>query len=76
MLAKKKGTFIGLDLFEKLWPKDLRGARVGLVVHPASVNRGLEPAVTACMKSKKFNLTTLFGPQHGILGQTQDNMVE
>ena len=28
------------------------------------------------MRSRKFKLTTLFGPQHGILGQTQDNMVE
>jgi len=76
MSAKNRGTFTGLDLFEKLWPKDLRGARVGLVMHPASVNRRLEYAVTACIKSKKFKLTTLFGPQHGILGQTQDNMIE
>jgi len=76
MSAKNRGIFTGLDLFEKLWPKDLRGARVGLVVHPASVNRRLEYAVTVCVKSKKFKLTTLFGPQHGILGQTQDNMIE
>ena len=76
MSAKNRGIFTGLDLFEKLWPKDLRGARVGLVAHPASVNRRLEYAVTVCIKSKKFKLTTLFGPQHGILGQTQDNMIE
>lgn len=76
MSAKNRGTFTGLNLLEKLWPKDLRGARVGLVMHPASVNRRLEYAVTVCLKSKKFKLTTLFGPQHGILGQTQDNMIE
>jgi len=76
MSAKNRVTFTGLDLSEKLWPKDLRGARVGLVAHPASVNRRLEYAVTVCIKSKKFKLTTLFGPQHGILGQTQDNMIE
>ncbi|MGE5751424.1 MAG: exo-beta-N-acetylmuramidase NamZ domain-containing protein, partial [Nitrospirota bacterium] len=76
MSAKNRGTFTGLDLLEKLWPTDLRGARVGLVMHPASVNRRLEYAVTVCLKSKKFKLTTLFGPQHGILGQTQDNMIE
>jgi uncharacterized protein YbbC (DUF1343 family) len=46
------------------------------VVHPASINRKLEHAVPLCLRSKKFRLTTLFGPQHGILGQTQDNMVE
>lgn len=76
MSAKNSGIFTGLDLFEKLWPKDLRGVRVGLVVHPASVNRRLEYAVPVCIKSKKFKLTTLYGPQHGILGQTQDNMIE
>jgi uncharacterized protein YbbC (DUF1343 family) len=76
MLMKKKEIQTGLDLVEKLWPKDLRGARVGLVVHPASVNRKLEHAVPVCIKSKKFKLTALFGPQHGILGQTQDNMIE
>ncbi len=72
----KKGVLTGLDLVEKLWPKDMKGARVGLVVHPASVNGKLEHAVPLLEKSKKFVLTALFGPQHGILGQTQDNMVE
>jgi uncharacterized protein YbbC (DUF1343 family) len=76
MPPKQKGTLTGLDLVEKLWPKNLRDARVGLVVHPASVNRKLEHAAAVCGRSKKFRLAALFGPQHGILGQTQDNMVE
>lgn len=76
MPATQKGTLIGLDLIEKLWPKNLRGARVGLVVHPASVNHKLVHAVEVFKRSKKFHLTSLFGPQHGILGQTQDNMIE
>ncbi len=71
-----KTTLTGLDLVEKLWPKDLKNARVGLVAHPASVNRKLEHAVDIFRKSKKFKLSALFGPQHGIHGQTQDNMVE
>ncbi len=75
MLADKN-VLSGLDLIDKQWPRDLKGARVGLVVHPASVNRNLQHAVTICMRSKRFELTTLFGPQHGILGQTQDNMIE
>ncbi len=76
MSTGKKAVLTGLDQLEKLWPRDLRGARIGLVVHPASVNRRFEHAVDLCLRSKKFRLTTLFGPQHGILGQTQDNMVE
>ncbi len=66
----------GLDIFEKRWPGKLRGARVGLVAHPASMNRDLEHALDCFLKSGKFALTTLFGPQHGIRGETQDNMIE
>ena len=67
---------VGLDLFEKHWPRTLRGARIGLVVHPASVNVRMEHATGLFLRSRKCTLTALFGPQHGIYGQTQDNMVE
>jgi len=73
---KKSAVLTGLDLVEKLWPKDLKGARVGLVAHPASVDSRLEHAVNLFRWSKKFRLAAVFGPQHGIHGQTQDNMVE
>jgi uncharacterized protein YbbC (DUF1343 family) len=78
MLHKEKLHHVrsGLDLFEKNWPGKLRGSRAGLLVHPASVNRRLEHAVQLLFKSKKFELKALFGPQHGIRGETQDNMVE
>ena len=66
----------GLDLFETAFPKAWLGARAGLLAHPASVNRALEHAVQVIRRSKKVRLIALFGPQHGILGQTQDNMVE
>ncbi len=66
----------GLDRFEKAWPKSLKGARVGLVVHPASVNRKLEHAADLFLESRKFEVRAFFGPQHGIRGETQDNMIE
>lgn len=66
----------GLDNFEKHWPKKLKGTRAGLLVHPASVNRKLEHTVSILLKSKKISLKALFGPQHGIRGETQDNMIE
>lgn len=66
----------GLDLFERKWPARFRGARVGLLVHPASVNRRLEHSAGLFLRSKQCRLTALFGPQHGIRGETQDNMVE
>jgi len=76
MPTRRKSTAIGLDLVDKLWPRDLKNARVGLVAHPASVNRRFEHAVDIFRWSKKLRLTVLFGPQHGIHGQTQDNMIE
>jgi len=66
----------GLERLEKACPKKLKGSRVGLLVHPASVNRKLEHAVNIFQKSKKFKLNAIFGPQHGIRGETQDNMIE
>lgn len=79
MKGNPLGNYIvrsGLDRVLTLWPKKLKGARIGLLVHPASVNRRLEHAVDVAIKSKKFELKCLFGPQHGIRGETQDNMVE
>jgi len=66
----------GLDTFIRDFPRALKGSRLGLLVHPASVNRRLEHAIDLCLKSEKFKLRALFGPQHGIRGDTQDNMVE
>ena len=45
-------------------------------MHPASVNRRFEHTAGLLHKSTKIELKALFGPQHGIRGETQDNMVE
>jgi uncharacterized protein YbbC (DUF1343 family) len=66
----------GLDRIEKVWPKGLEGSNIGLLVHPASVNKKFEHSTNIFHKSKKIRLKSLFGPQHGIRGETQDNMVE
>lgn len=54
----------------------IRGARVGAVVHPASVLRDLRHTADALWQSGGFQLVSLFGPQHGARGEKQDNMVE
>jgi len=53
----------------------LRGQKVGLLVHPASVDVRLVHA-RDLMSAAQVDLTAIFGPQHGVLGQTQDNMIE
>ncbi len=54
----------------------LRGQRIGLLVHPASVDRHLRPTLDLMTEAAAVELAALFGPQHGLLGQTQDNMIE
>ncbi|MFT3741200.1 MAG: DUF1343 domain-containing protein [Gammaproteobacteria bacterium] len=66
----------GLDRIETAWPNQYQKARVGLLSHPASINQHYQHAVPLFAQAKFCQLTTLFGPQHGIHGQTQDNMIE
>lgn len=66
----------GLDLFNSKLPKQFKGLRAALLVHPASINSKLEHAHRFFLKSGKVHINAFFGPQHGIYGQTQDNMIE
>ena len=54
----------------------LDGSRVGLIVNPASINSRFEHTADLFHQHPQINLTALFGPQHGIRGETQDNMIE
>ena len=54
----------------------IRGRRVGLVCNQASVDHRLRHSADVLKSVEGVNLTTLFGPQHGIRGDVQDNMVE
>jgi uncharacterized protein YbbC (DUF1343 family) len=67
----------GLDRLQAGGWDRLRGQRVGLLVHPASVDANLRHARDQVAAARgAVDLRALFGPQHGILGQTQDNMIE
>ena len=66
----------GLDVLRKEGAKRLRGQRIGLLVHPASVDSKLRHATDLLSRSNNVRLKALFGPQHGLQGQTQDNMIE
>ena len=67
-----------VDHLAELWPKELRGATIGALLHPASVSSRLEHTskILERFNGELFQLCAFFGPQHGFLGQTQDNMVE
>jgi len=53
----------------------LRGRRVGLLGHPASVTRTLSHSLDALVASG-LDVACAFGPQHGMRGEKQDNMIE
>jgi uncharacterized protein YbbC (DUF1343 family) len=67
----------GIDrlLAEPELRRPLEGKRVALVAHPASVTLDLTHSLDALVAAG-INLTAAFGPQHGIKGDKQDNMVE
>ena len=68
----------GLDRFlaDPALRKPLAGKRVALLAHPASVTADLTHALDALCALPDLKLTAAFGPQHGLRGDKQDNMVE
>ena len=55
--------------------KPLEGQRVALLAHPASVTADLTHSLDALVTAG-INVTAVFGPQHGVRGDLQDNMME
>ena len=68
----------GLDrlLSEPELRRPLAGRRVALLAHPASVTADLTHALDALAALPDVRITAAFGPQHGLRGDKQDNMME
>jgi uncharacterized protein YbbC (DUF1343 family) len=56
--------------------KPLAGKRVALLAHPASVTADLTHSLDALGALGDVKLSAAFGPQHGLRGDKQDNMIE
>lgn len=69
-------TTLGLEKLLEDRVDLVRGARVGLICNQASVDHHFHHAADLLHEHSEINLTTLFGPQHGIRGDVQDNMIE
>ena len=71
-------VLFGLDrlLADPNLRKPLAGKRVALLAHPASVTTTLAHALDVLAAVGDIRLTAAFGPQHGLRGDKQDNMVE
>ncbi len=70
-------TLFGIDrlLAEPELRQALDGKRVAILAHPASVTRDLTHSLDALVAAG-VKVTAAFGPQHGLRGDKQDNMVE
>src|SRR6266571_9002203 len=67
----------GIEVLAWARPRWLRGRRIGLLMHPASVtSRFVSSRQVILDLYGRSSLRALFGPQHGIAGEKQDNMVE
>ena len=71
-------TLFGIDrlLADPELRKPLDGKRVALLAHPASVTRDLTHSLDALAACPGVRLSAAFGPQHGLKGDKQDNMME
>jgi uncharacterized protein YbbC (DUF1343 family) len=63
----------GLDVLVTRLPALLRGRRVGLLCHQASVTRDLRHAADAIGHQRAVRLVALFAPEHGLAGAAQDH---
>lgn len=66
----------GLESILNEFPAKLKGKRIGILCHAASITKDFKHISELFFHRKDCNLVALFGPQHGIHGQTQDNMIE
>lgn len=61
-------VLLGIDVLEQTGFKRLRGQRVGLLTHPAGINRYGKSTIDLLHQSPHVNLVALFGPEHGVYG--------
>ncbi|PID56908.1 hypothetical protein CSB45_09630 [candidate division KSB3 bacterium] len=68
----------GIDVLlrERTLQKKLRHRRIALLGHPASVTKDCYHSLDALAECPDIRLTAAFGPQHGMRGDKQDNMIE
>ena len=71
-----KKVELGLEVLLRERFPVLGGGRVGLICNPSTVDHAFEHAADLFYRHPSIELRALFGPQHGIRGETQDNMIE
>lgn len=66
----------GLEVILEHFPASLKKKRVGILCHAPSITSDFTHITDLFFQRTDCTLSAIFGPQHGIHGQTQDNMIE
>jgi uncharacterized protein YbbC (DUF1343 family) len=66
----------GLGIISEHLPSQIRGKRVGILCHAPSITTDFKHITEIFFQRNDCRMSAIFGPQHGIYGQTQDNMIE
>lgn len=73
-LAHAEPIYLGIDVLEQSGFRAIDSKRVGLLTHPAGLNRRGESTIDVLRRAPNVRLVALFGPEHGIYGNEQANV--
>jgi uncharacterized protein YbbC (DUF1343 family) len=73
-LLQANSIHLGIDLLEESGFRAVAGKRVGLLTHPAGLNRRGESSIDVLLRAHNVRLVALFGPEHGIYGNEKANV--
>ena len=73
-LLQANSIHLGIDVLEESGFRAIAGKRVGLLTHPAGLNRRGESSIDVLRRAHNIRLVALFGPEHGIYGNEKANV--
>ncbi|MEM1221986.1 MAG: DUF1343 domain-containing protein [Verrucomicrobiota bacterium] len=72
--VRAEAIYLGIDVLENSGFQAVAGKRIGLLTHPAGVNRHGESSINVLRRARNAKLVALFGPEHGIYGNEKANV--
>ncbi|CAA6690380.1 MULTISPECIES: DUF1343 domain-containing protein [unclassified Lentimonas] len=74
LIAQTDRIYLGIDVLEQSGFRAVEAKRIGLLTHPAGVNRNGVSTIEVLRRAPNVNLVALFGPEHGIYGNEKANV--
>jgi uncharacterized protein YbbC (DUF1343 family) len=71
--AHAERVYLGIDMLEQSGFRAIAGKRIGLLTHPAGVDRDGVSSIDVLRRAPNVDLVALFGPEHGIYGNEKAN---